>query len=596
MISTVMLFIVTLVVGILFYRVMIGFFVPLFLAALLVVIFRPMHERIGSRLGGRPRLAALATTAAILLVVLLPAGLVFGVAAVQGTTLVSRVNYNNLNFALQRTRARLGLAIENPEPFERLPNLVTALGELSNLEEPRQPDRFSNRLREMRAVLNTLREDFQPLGDAEQLAIEKVESGMERLGEIVREAGRAPAEPNVDRAAATARGASPAGENDVEAVDEEDPAALEQANDPADGGPKRLPPVEALREDSAEASAETDYRSPEERYQRALMRLNRSIQEMADVLLGGSLRGQLKMWANPSRRNIERWFEQLSDLVQPRLVSVTSATGEFLASLIIGAAILIIALYFFLVDGPGMVRTLMRLSPLDDRYELKLLMEFERTSRAVVLATVLSALAQGVLATIGYYFAGLNSIALLFLLTSFLALIPFLGAAGVWLPAAIWLGLVEERWGAAIALAIYGTVVVSSIDNLIKVFVLHGRSQLHPLLALLSVLGGVQVFGPIGILVGPMVVVFLQSTLEILNQELGTLGSGEQEGRGFAFAGIGTPAAVRKDDTEEERAELSPGAGSDDAGSEDPLPADRAAAADDDEPPARAKDEGSRDV
>jgi predicted PurR-regulated permease PerM len=63
---------------------------------------------------------------------------------------------------------------------------------------------------------------------------------------------------------------------------------------------------------------------------------------------------------------------------------------------------------------------------------------------------------------------------------------------------------------------------VSSIDNVIKAYVLHGHSQLHPLFALLSVLGGVHVFGPIGILVGPMVVVFLQTLLEILNHELGT--------------------------------------------------------------------------
>ena len=62
--------------------------------------------------------------------------------------------------------------------------------------------------------------------------------------------------------------------------------------------------------------------------------------------------------------------------------------------------------------------------------------------------------------------------------------------------------------------------MVSSIDNVIKMYVLHGRSTMHPLFALLSVLGGVQVFGPIGILVGPMVVVFLQALLEILNHEL----------------------------------------------------------------------------
>jgi predicted PurR-regulated permease PerM len=73
-------------------------------------------------------------------------------------------------------------------------------------------------------------------------------------------------------------------------------------------------------------------------------------------------------------------------------------------------------------------------------------------------------------------------------------------------------------------LAVWGGVVVSMVDNLIKPLVLHGQSNLHPLLALLSVLGGVQALGPIGIFVGPMAVVFLQTGLKMLNLEIGKFG------------------------------------------------------------------------
>jgi predicted PurR-regulated permease PerM len=184
----------------------------------------------------------------------------------------------------------------------------------------------------------------------------------------------------------------------------------------------------------------------------------------------------------------------------------------------------VIAAYFFLVDGPAMIQTLMRLSPLDDNYERQLLMEFDKTSRAVVLASIASAVAQGILASIAFSVCGLQSIVLLFLITCLMALIPFLGAASVWIPCAIYIGAVEQEWGYAIGLAIFGALVISSIDNVIKAYVLQDHSQIHPLFALLSVLGGVQVFGPVGILVGPMVVVFLQTLLEILNHELGTGG------------------------------------------------------------------------
>ena len=136
------------------------------------------------------------------------------------------------------------------------------------------------------------------------------------------------------------------------------------------------------------------------------------------------------------------------------------------------------------------------------------------------MATLLSAVVQGILAGLGYYVCGVGSVFLLMLLTTVLALVPFVGAAAVWFPASLWLYFVDGRPGWAIALAIYGFAIVSTADNVIKPYVLHGQSNLHPLLALLSVLGGVTALGPIGILVGPMIVVFLQTLLKILQREL----------------------------------------------------------------------------
>ena len=102
-------------------------------------------------------------------------------------------------------------------------------------------------------------------------------------------------------------------------------------------------------------------------------------------------------------------------------------------------------------------------------------------------------------------------------------MVPFVGAAAVWGSCSVWLFLFEERTMAAVLLAVYGLMVVSLADNVIKPMVLRGRSNLHPLLALLSVIGGVQALGPIGIFVGPMAVAFLQALLSMLNVELESL-------------------------------------------------------------------------
>ncbi|HYO25926.1 MAG TPA: AI-2E family transporter [Lacipirellulaceae bacterium] len=240
------------------------------------------------------------------------------------------------------------------------------------------------------------------------------------------------------------------------------------------------------------------------------------------------------------------------EAIRPLYIRARSVIGAIAVSglqialkLLFGLAIMVLALYYFLADGPKMLSNLMKMSPLDDEYERELLDKFANVSRAVVVASLASAVAQGLLAGIGYYFA-LDPGAPVFLLTMLtmvLAIVPFAGAAAVWVPTAAWIYLYQpvlkegepalDAMGhavqgdpfTAICLAIYGACVVSAIDNLIKPMVLHGQSNLHPLLALISILGGVQTLGPIGILVGPMLVAFIQALVNMVNKELHRLGN-----------------------------------------------------------------------
>jgi predicted PurR-regulated permease PerM len=226
--------------------------------------------------------------------------------------------------------------------------------------------------------------------------------------------------------------------------------------------------------------------------------------------------------------------------------SAAGAIGGFLVDVVkgllrtlIGLIIMMLALYYFLVDGPSMIHTVMRLSPLDNEYERELLDRFANVSRAVVVAVLASAVAQGLLAGAGFYVAlGTQApIFLLTMLTMVLAVVPFVGAAGVWIPTCLWIYFYKEQVVdgvpvegdpfTAIALAAYCAGIVSTIDNVIKPLVLHGQSNLHPLLALMSVLGGVTALGPVGILVGPMLVAFIHALLVMVNKELRLLSAGE---------------------------------------------------------------------
>ena len=271
---------------------------------------------------------------------------------------------------------------------------------------------------------------------------------------------------------------------------------------------------------------------------------------LIETLRDDSKRAELiEVFQTRAKRGLELYEERfgarpdLSSLAEHTLQQVGGILlggAQVLLSLTIGMVIMVLALYFFLVDGPTMVSTVMKLSPLDDEYERELLQKFAEVSRAVVLASLLSAITQGLLAGIGYYFAlpADAPVVLLTAATMVLAIVPFVGAAAVWVPVCLYLFLYgpvetdgELRHGdtiTAAVLAVYGAAVVSSVDNLIKPLVLHGQSNLHPLLALLSVLGGVQVLGPIGILVGPMLVAFLQALLNMLNKELHLMGNSSE--------------------------------------------------------------------
>ena len=227
---------------------------------------------------------------------------------------------------------------------------------------------------------------------------------------------------------------------------------------------------------------------------------------------------------------------EVRQLAEEWIGPIAARTPVVIVKLIIGLIVMTVALFYFLADGGRILAAAMRLIPLDARYQWQLLEEFEEVSRAVVSSTLLAAIVQAVLAGFGFYVAGLKGVFLLTLLTFFGALVPFVGAAAVWGTASLYLlFFVKDTWAAA-GLALWGLCVVSTVDNIIKPIVLHGQSKLHPLLALLSVLGGVGALGPIGIFVGPIAVAFLQAALTMLQTELDSLSGGA------AIAGLETPS------------------------------------------------------
>lgn len=491
LISFAVLIAIIIVIGLLFYKVLVGFFVPVFLAAVLVVVFRPLHRWVLDKTGHRDWLAAGVTTLLIVLCLVLPIGVVGGSAAVQGLRLVKdndasivvlrmKTIVNSLGLqmpaydeTLRLVSAEIALivaktddefAVEGNPPLERMGTRLVRLLEQLHATVKAQPDAKKTWDDEFASIIATAELVGKPSPSSVPIVLPSVS-------------------PNEDaEEAETETGAETETEDETEA--EAKPAEVEII-------PSRV-----------------------------AVDLKSKFGRLKTGLLGGPVKSLAREYANPTTADVETMTNNVLGYVQPRLLSITGATGAFVVKMIFASIILVVATFFFLHDGPSMIKTIMYLSPLDDAYEQELLLEFDRISRAVVLATVLSAIVQGMTAGIGYYFAGVDYLFLLIMLTTVFAMVPFVGPAVIWIPVCLYLGLYEDRMLAACVLAVWGVAIVGTIDNVVKALVLHGQSQLHPLLALLSVLGGVQTLGPVGIVVGPMVVAMLQTLLSILQREL----------------------------------------------------------------------------
>lgn len=188
-------------------------------------------------------------------------------------------------------------------------------------------------------------------------------------------------------------------------------------------------------------------------------------------------------------------------------------------SILIGLMIFGVALYYFLADGPSLIQGAIDLIPVHREYQQQLVTQFDQAVRAVVLATFAAALGQGIATGVGMSFAGFHHFFLITLLATITALVPLLGTWLVWGPYVVWLAC-NDHWGAAIFLAVYGAGFVGLLDNIIRTYVLQSSAKLHPLLAFVSVLGGIQVMGLWGIFIGPVVASCLHALVKIFNTEL----------------------------------------------------------------------------
>lgn len=184
----------------------------------------------------------------------------------------------------------------------------------------------------------------------------------------------------------------------------------------------------------------------------------------------------------------------------------------------LGLVVFFFALYYFFKDGDAIVAKIIDLTPLPLKHGRAIFKKFKEVSLAMIFGIFFTAIIQGTIAGIGYAVVGLPNPIFWAIVTAVFSLVPLFGTGIIWFPASIIL-MITGNWVGGLVLILWGALIVSTVDNFVRPYLIEGRAPVHPLLTFLSVLGGFFAFGPKGVIYGPIILNLLLAFLHIYERE-----------------------------------------------------------------------------
>ncbi len=214
----------------------------------------------------------------------------------------------------------------------------------------------------------------------------------------------------------------------------------------------------------------------------------------------------------------------LNDTLGRFTASVFSAITGYvlqLPKIIANIFVMLFLTYYLLKDGPALIDRVKALLPITKSDQETLIRRFNNVTFAVVYGNVIVAVIQGLLTSLGFFIFGVPSPLIWGIVTMFFSLLPSIGAFIVWLPGSLYLLIVGYSEGSGfvilkgIGLFLYGTFIISGIDNVLKPRIIGNRANLHPALVLLGVIGGLAVLGVPGIVLGPVLIALAVTVIDM---------------------------------------------------------------------------------
>lgn len=223
---------------------------------------------------------------------------------------------------------------------------------------------------------------------------------------------------------------------------------------------------------------------------------------------------------------------QVSYYVNNALTHTTSAVLDYTSGIFLSIPRFVLKLFMFIFvlfysfrDGKAIMLWLKDALPLKQHFKEELLTRSRDVIFATVYGVIIVALVQGIVGTIGFLIFDVPSPILLGMILTFAALIPFVGTALVWVPASLivlitgYLNADSSLIGKGIGLFLYGMFIISLIDNLIKPRIISQEAKLHPVVVLIGLFGGIRFLGPVGIILGPLILALFVSFVDLYKRE-----------------------------------------------------------------------------
>ena len=246
-------------------------------------------------------------------------------------------------------------------------------------------------------------------------------------------------------------------------------------------------------------------------------------------------------WFDSVLPQAREWREQIGldlDDLRQRVSALAISGSQYIASLTLTAGqravnftvmfvIMVYLLFFFLRDGEKIMDAAVQVIPLEEEQERALIARFTLVARASLKGTVVIGAIQGLLGGLAFAALGLQGAVLWGVVMGILSMVPAVGAALVWIPAAIFL-LTTGFWVKALILVLFGSVVIGLADNVLRPVLVGRETQLPDYLILLSSLGGIVVFGVSGFIIGPVIAALFLAAWAIFGDVYNPGNSGQE--------------------------------------------------------------------